>query len=144
MVLRWIARNEAIFFYKPNKCCKQSFRRTSPDHSKGDKNDRSPGKDGISAILKIGGSAFTKCPTVNVTMDDTAVENLTKYVYFGHLIKYCAENQSAEVKTRFRIIWVAVGKLEVTLKIMTSLYQIQRAIDRHMLGTSLRDRITNK
>lgn len=112
-----------------------------------------------------------------IVIDGNLIQNVTEYVYLGHLIKLGKENQAAEIDRRIRMTWVATGKLSnilknpnipinlkrkvfntcilpvmsysmettcLTVKSANKLRVTQRAIERIMLGISLRDHIENQ
>lgn len=112
----------------------------------------------------------------NITIDNTIIENVDHYIYLGHTIKIGKENQSAEIKRRIHLAWVAFGKLSyifkdnripiylkrkaydscilpvityglesmsLTRRTAEQLRVTQRAMERIMLGVTLRDKIHN-
>ncbi|XP_050306283.1 uncharacterized protein LOC126743296 [Anthonomus grandis grandis] len=107
---------------------------------------------------------------IQVHIEDRIIDNVEEYIYLGHCIKLGKENQTAEINRRIRLTWAATGKLSHVLRnetipinlkrkvfnacllpvmiygmeTMTLQRTTQRAIERMMLGLSLRDHITNE
>lgn len=49
----------------------------------------------------------------NIIIDKTILEKVNHYIYLGHTLKIGKENQTAEIKRRIRLAWVAFGKLNL-------------------------------
>lgn len=49
--------------------------------------------------------------TEHIYIDGTRLENVEEYIYLGHSIRVGKENQTAELKRRIRLTWIAFGKM---------------------------------
>lgn len=52
----------------------------------------------------------------DITIENTIIEKVEKYIYLGHIIKNEKENQTLEIKRRIQQTWAAFGKLSFIFK----------------------------
>ncbi|CAH1224416.1 unnamed protein product [Diabrotica balteata] len=94
---------------------------------------------------------------ITIDLDGSEIESVEEYIYLGHTIKLGKQNQTAEITRRIRMTWAAgiqqlystvmtYGMETMTLTELSAnrLRTTQRAIERAMLGVSLREHIRNE
>lgn len=113
---------------------------------------------------------------INITVNQTTIEQVGKYVYLGQEIRMGKENQTCEIFRRIKLMWAAYSKLDFAFKMKISAEQkarifdqcilpvltygaetwvftrdiidklevAQRAVERKLVGVTLRDRKTNE
>ncbi|KAL0810833.1 hypothetical protein ABMA28_010143 [Loxostege sticticalis] len=121
---------------------------------------------------------MTNCTdiTTNITVNQTTIDRVEKYIYLGQEIRMGKENQVNEISRRTRLAWAAYSRIEFALRMnitteqkarifdacilpvltygaetwvftkdsINKLRVAQRAIERKLVGVTLRDRMTNK
>ncbi|CAG9837586.1 unnamed protein product, partial [Diabrotica balteata] len=86
-----------------------------------------------------------------INIEGREMKHVDEYTYLGQNVKVCKENQTTEISRCVKIGWAAFGRLLygaqtwIFTKInMEKIRKTQRAMERQMLGISLKYHKTNK